>query len=102
MVDLFAYTDYRKFLRDYYEARRAVQREYTHRFISQAIGFRSTGTFAQILQGKTNMAPDTVARFIRFLELKPVEADYFELLVLFGQSKGHAEKKAYFEKILTY
>ncbi len=102
MVDLFGYTDYRKYLRDYYEAKRASQREFTHRFIAQAIGFKSTGTFAQILQGKTNMAPDTVARFIRFLGLKAQEAEYFELLVLFGQAKGHAEKKGYFEKILTF
>lgn len=102
MVDLFAYTDYRKFLRDYYEAKRASQREFTHRFISQAIGFKSTGTFAQILQGKTNMAPETVARFTRFLGLKAREAEYFELLVLFGQAKGHTEKKGYFEKIITF
>lgn len=102
MVDLFAYTDYRKYLRDYYEAKRALQREFTHRHITQALGFKSSGTFAQILQGKTNMAPDTVARFVRFLELKPAEADYFELLVLFAQSKGHAEKKRHFEKILAY
>jgi uncharacterized protein (TIGR02147 family) len=102
MVDLFAYTDYRKYLRDYYEAKRAVQKQFTHRFIAQAIGFKSTGTFAQILQAKTNMAPDTVARFTRFLGLKPQEADYFELLVLFGQAKGHAEKKGYFEKIISF
>jgi uncharacterized protein (TIGR02147 family) len=102
MVDLFAYTDYRKYLRDYYEARRAAQKEFTHRFITQAIGFKSSGTFAQILQGKTNMAPNTVGRFIRFLGLKAQEAEYFELLVLFGQSRGHAEKKGYFEKIIAF
>jgi uncharacterized protein (TIGR02147 family) len=102
MVDLFEYTDYRKYLRDYYEARRAVQKEFTHRHIAQAIGFKSTGTFAQILQGKTNMSPQTLATFIRFLGLKKDESDYFELLVLFSQSKGHTEKKRYFEKIISY
>ena len=102
MVDLFQYTDYRKYLRDYYEAKRAVQKEFTHRHIAQAIGFKSTGTFAQILQGKTNMAPHTLANFVRFLGLKKDEADYFELLVLFSQSKGHAEKKRYFEKIISF
>ena len=102
MIDLFAYTDYRKYLRDYYEANRVVRKEFTHRYIAQAMGFKSTGTFAQILQGKTNMAPQTVARFIRFLGLKTQEADYFELLVLFGQAKGHAEKKGYFERIIAF
>jgi uncharacterized protein (TIGR02147 family) len=102
MIDLFQYTDYRKYLRDYYEARRASQKEFTHRYIAQAVGFKSTGTFAQILQGKTNISPHTVAHFVRFLELKKDEADFFELLVLFSQSKGHAEKKRHFEKILSF
>jgi uncharacterized protein (TIGR02147 family) len=102
MIDLFAYTDYRKYLRDYYEAKRASRKGFTHRFIARAIGFKSTGTFAQILQGKTNMAPDTVARFIRFLGLKVQEAEFFDLLVRFGQAKGHAEKKGCFEKIIAF
>jgi uncharacterized protein (TIGR02147 family) len=102
MVDLYQYTDYRKYLRDYYEAKRSVQKEFTHRHIAQAIGFKSTGTFAQILQGKTNMSPQTLAQFVHFLGLKKDEADYFELLVLFNQSKGHAEKKRYFEKIIAF
>ena len=102
MVDLYAYTDYRKYLRDYYEAKRAAQKVFTHRHIAHAIGFKSTGTFAQILQGKTNISPHTLARFVEFLGLKKDEAAYLELLVLFNQSKGHAEKKRYFERIITF
>ncbi|HKP98550.1 MAG TPA: TIGR02147 family protein [Fibrobacteria bacterium] len=102
MVDLYQYTDYRKYLRDYYEAKRASQKEFTHRYIAQAIGFKSTGTFAQILQGKTNISPQTILHFVRFLALKKDEADYFELLVLFNQGKSHAEKKRYFERIISF
>lgn len=102
MVDLYAYTDYRKFLRDYYEAKRAAAKEFTHRHIAQAIGFKSTGTFAQILQGKTNISPQTLARFTEFLAFKKDESAYFELLVLFNQSKGHSEKKRYFERIVSF
>lgn len=102
MVDLYAYTDYRKYLRDYYEAKRAATKEFTHRHIAQAVGFKSTGTFAQILQGKTNISPQTLARFAGFLGLKKDESAYFELLVLFNQSKGHSEKKRYFERILSF
>jgi uncharacterized protein (TIGR02147 family) len=102
MVDLYAYTDYRKYLRDYYEAKRATRKEFTHRHIAQAIGFKSTGTFAQILQGKTNISPQTLARFVEFLELKKDEGAYLELLVLFNQAKGHTEKKRYFERIITF
>ncbi len=102
MVDLYQYTDYRKYLRDYYEAKRTSFKEFTHRHIAHAMGFKSTGTFAQILQGKTNISPQTILRFVQLLGLKKEEADYFELLVLFSQSKGHAEKKRHFEKILSF
>ena len=101
MIDIYQYTDYRKYLRDYYEAKRASQKEFTHRHIAQAMGFKSTGTFAQILQGKTNISAQTLAHFIRFLSLKKDEADYFELMVLFSQSKSHVEKKRCFEKLIS-
>lgn len=102
MVDIYKYTDYRKYLRDYYEAKRASQKEFTHRHISQVMGFKSTGTFTQILQGKTNISPQTLAHFVEFLGLKKDEAAYFELMVLFNQSKSHTEKKRHFEKILAF
>ena len=102
MIDIFQYTDYRKYLSDFYEAKRASQKGFTHRHISKAMGFKSSGTFTQILQGKTNISTRTIAHFVAFLELNNGQADYFELLVLFNQSKGHAEKKRYFEKLLSF
>jgi uncharacterized protein (TIGR02147 family) len=102
MIDIYQYTDYRKYLRDYYEAKRATKKEFTHRHIAQAVGFKSTGTFAQILQGKTNISPQTVAQFVQFLGLKKDEADYFELMANFSQSKSHVEKKRYFERLIAF
>lgn len=102
MVDIFQYTDYRKYLRDFYEARKATHRGFTHRFISKAVGFKSTGSFAQILQGQTNISTQMVVNFVNFLKLKKDEADFFELLVMFNQSKSHAEQKRHFEKIICF
>jgi uncharacterized protein (TIGR02147 family) len=102
MPDIFQYTDYRKFLRDFYEAKKASQKGFTHRFISKALGFKSTGSFAQILQGKTNISTQMITNFVAFLKLKKEEGDYFELMVLFNQSKSHAEKKRYFEKVIAF
>jgi uncharacterized protein (TIGR02147 family) len=102
MPDIFQYTDYRKFLRDFYEAKKASQKGFTHRYISKALGFKSTGSFAQILQGKTNISTQMITNFVAFLKLKKEEGDYFELMVLFNQSKSHAEKKRYFEKVIAF
>lgn len=70
MIDIYQYTDYRKYLREYYEAKRATDKQFTHRHIAQIVGFKSTGTFAQILQGKTNISPQTLERFVLFLSLE--------------------------------
>lgn len=102
MVDIYQYTDYRKYLRDFYEAKKATHRGFTHRFISKAVGFKSTGSFAQILQGQTNISTQMMVNFVNFLKLKKEEADFFELLVLFNQSKSHAEQKRHFEKIICF
>jgi uncharacterized protein (TIGR02147 family) len=102
MVDIFQYTDYRKYLRDFYEARKTVQRGFTHRYISKAVGFKSTGSFAQIVQSKTNISNQVIASFVSFLGLRKDEAEYFELLVLFNQGRTHAERKRHFERILCF
>ena len=102
MVDIYQYTDYRKFLRDFYEAKKATHRGFTHRYISKAVGFKSTGSFAQILQGQTNISTQMIANFVTFLKLKKEESDFFELMVLFNQSKSHTEQKRHFEKIICF
>lgn len=102
MVNIFQYTDYRKYLQDFYEARKSTHKGFTHRFISKAVGFKSTGSFAQIVKGKTNISTQMIANFVAFLKLRRDEADFFELLVLFNQSRSHSEQKRWFEKIICF
>jgi uncharacterized protein (TIGR02147 family) len=102
MVDIFQYTDYRKFLCDFYEAEKKRNPHYSHRYIAQKVGFTSSGFFSKILQGKTNISNDLALRFTEFLKLKKIEAEYFGLLVLFNQAKSHADKKRWFEKIVAF
>jgi uncharacterized protein (TIGR02147 family) len=102
MIDIFQYTDYRKFLADFYEAEKKRNPHYSHRYIAQKVGFTSSGFFSKILQGKTNISSDLALRFADFLKLKKSEAEYFGLLVFFNQAKSHADKKRWFEKIVAF
>jgi uncharacterized protein (TIGR02147 family) len=102
MVDIFQYTDYRKFLLDFYEAEKTRNPHFSHRYVAQKVGFTSSGFFSKIIQGKTNISNELALQFVDFLKLKKVEAEYFTLLVFFNQAKSHAEKKRWFEKIVAF
>jgi uncharacterized protein (TIGR02147 family) len=101
-MNIFDYTDYRKFLRDYYEARKRKDRGFTVRYIAEKVGFRSASFFSQLMNGRSNMSEDLLCRFSRFLDLDKKEADYFETLVRYNQSKNHFQKKKVFEKLITF
>jgi len=102
MIDVFAYSDYRKYLNDFYEAEKRRNPHFSHRYIAQKVGFNSSGFFSKILQGTTNISNELALKFADFCKLKKSEADYFGLLVLYNQAKSHAEKKRWFEKILAF
>lgn len=102
MLNIFEYTDYRKYLRDFYETKKAKDPKFSHRSIARQVGFNSSGFFAQIVQGKSNISLDITAKFCDFLRLKKPEADYFQLLVLYNQSKAEHDRRKYLEKLLRF
>lgn len=101
MVNIFEYTDFRKFLQDTYVARKQKDARFSHRYIGLKLGVNS-GYFAKIVQGDRNLSSELVSKFALFLGLKKKEADFFEIMVQYGQCKTHAEKKRRFEKMLTF
>jgi uncharacterized protein (TIGR02147 family) len=100
--NIFEYSDYRRYLKDYYEVQKSLDPQFTYRYIAERVGFKSAGHFTQILKGLINLSSSMVAGFIDFLSLNKKEADYFELLVRFDQAKTHAEKRRYFEQMAKF
>lgn len=100
MIDVYEYLDYRKLLKDLYLERKEKNAKFSYRYISLKTGIRSSGYFANILSGKSNVALDLVLKLCQLFALKGPEAEYFELLVLFNQAKTHDEKNHLFDRIL--
>jgi uncharacterized protein (TIGR02147 family) len=101
-INIFEYSDYRIYLKDFYEFRKQNNPEFTYRYIAGCVGFKSAGHFTQILKGSINLSLSMTASFAEFLKLGKKEAEYFELLVRFNQAKTHAEKKRCFERMLKF
>lgn len=102
LVRVYDYLDYRSYLRDLYEWRRAQDPRFSYRFIAARVGFKSASYFSQVLHGRSAMTPEMALRFSAFLRLDAREADYLELLVLHDRAKGASERRRYLEKLAGF
>ncbi|MBN1128951.1 MAG: TIGR02147 family protein [Chitinispirillaceae bacterium] len=100
MIDLFGYTDYNAFLRDFYEENRNKHPFFSYRYFGQKVGV-DAGNLVKILQGKRHLSPAGVKRFIEFARFSGREAKYFETLVLFRKAKKEQDNKILFEKLMA-
>jgi uncharacterized protein (TIGR02147 family) len=100
-LDVFAFTDYRKYLEAFYAAKCERNPSYSmSTFVRQAgLGENSRGYLKLIIEGKRNLTPNTVRRFMDALSLKGKDALYFENLVFFNQAKNGQDKQYYFERL---
>ncbi|MBN1761227.1 MAG: TIGR02147 family protein [Chitinispirillaceae bacterium] len=101
LPDLFAYLDYRKFLRDYCAAKRAKNTWFSYRYLSGKVGIKSGGFFSWVLQGKRNISGKLVYDLAGFFGFSRPQTAYFEQLVAFNQANTHEERKNAFDKLLS-
>lgn len=101
-MNIYDYTDYRKFLYDFYMEKKAKHRYFTVRYIAKNVGFKSASFFSQLIKGKSNISLELARKFSSFFNLTANQADYFEALICYNQAKSHDEKKFYFEKLSSF
>lgn len=92
MPNLFEYTDYRKYLIDYYTEKKAVNRSFSYNGLSQKAGLKSKGTLHEAIHGKRNLSKQSVIKLSQAIGHSKKEAEYFENLVFFNQSPGLKER----------
>lgn len=99
-VNIFDYTNYRDFLRDFYAEKKRVD-GYTYRDFSKRAGMNSSSWLFLLIKGVKNLTPESIIRVGQALDLKKKEMDYFELLVHFTQAKTNDTKNHYYQRMLT-
>ena len=102
MPELYDYTDYRKFLHDWYNEEKERDSIFTYRYIAEQVGFKSAGQFTKILRGQANMSVDLARRFSDFMGLGKRRSAFFLSLVLFNQAKNHEDKSTYFKEMKSF
>lgn len=98
-IDIFGYTDYRKYLADFYAAKKETNPGFSYRVFSRLAGFVSPSILMLVIQGKRNVTQQALSGFCKALNLNAKERRYFELLVQFNQAKDVEAKKHYYEQL---
>ena len=98
--DVLQYTNYRVFLRDYYEFKKKTVPAFSLRFFAEKAGLSSHAHLKLAIDGKRNITKNTVVKLVQGLNLENQRAAYFESLVFFNQAKNDTERQVYYAQLL--
>ncbi|HSA58987.1 MAG TPA: TIGR02147 family protein [bacterium] len=99
MPDLFHYTDYRHYLRDWVAAARANRKGFSFRIFAARAGLGAPGYLGMVIQGKRNLGESGLERFMNGMKLMAAERLYFRNLVLWNQAETDGERSLYEGKL---
>lgn len=87
MLDVFRFSSYRTYLKEYYELEKASGRQARQASLAKAFGMSPAG-LNLILTGKRNLTVEGIHDIARALKFTTAERDYFEALVLAEQTEN--------------
>lgn len=98
---LIGYYDYRKFLHDWYTAKKKLNKSVTYRYIGMKVEI-DPGYLVKVLKSQKHLNPEKVPSFSKLLKLSELETEYLDILIQFNKSKSEERSKALFEKLLKF
>jgi uncharacterized protein (TIGR02147 family) len=102
MQDIFHYSDYRKFLHDWFADKKERNPSVSFRMMAAKVGYKSAGYLPMVIQGKIRMSLAMCLKFCSFMKLSKRECDYFQNMVLFCNATSHEEQRLYFDKMRSF
>jgi uncharacterized protein (TIGR02147 family) len=97
--DVYDYTSYRAFLRDWFAWKKHDNPRYSHRAFVRRTGQASPSLLVDVIEARRNLTERTVLGFVRALSLGASEASFFRHLVDFDQAGTQATKAEAWERI---
>ena len=97
MKDIVEYTDYRKFIQDYYDERKRSS-AFTWREFARDAGFTSPVYLKYVCEGKKNLSIGAAGSVANAMGLAGFESTYFVLMVSYAHAKSDKAKRAAFEE----
>src|SRR5271157_5111968 len=99
-INVFQYTDYRAYLRAYFDERKKNDPKFSHRYLCRRLGLAAPNAIMLVMQGKRNITRSLAFRISEEFKHNPKESDYFECMVGFAQAKTTNEKDRCFTRMM--
>lgn len=97
---VFAYLDFRAFLRDWLDARKLAEPGYSYAAFAAA-GDCSKSTLANVISGTRSPRPETLDAFARAMGLSATERNYLGLLADLASATTIEERRGVLDRILS-
>ncbi|MCI0474229.1 MAG: TIGR02147 family protein [Ignavibacteria bacterium] len=101
MKKIFDYLDYRDYLREYYEEKKAENPFFSYKLFGRMVDIDQS-YLAKVLIKERHIAQKSIRKFIEYFKLSDIEAEYFETLVHFIKAKTDKQSRLFFEKLLSF
>jgi uncharacterized protein (TIGR02147 family) len=96
METLFAYTDYRRFLADWFGEKKHANPRFSLRMLAERSGFKAKDYLLRVMRGDRNLSAEGVGKLSAFFRFSEKQAEYFSALVDFNQARDlPAKEKSY-------
>lgn len=100
MKPIIEYSDFRQYMRDYYEERKR-RSAFSWREFSKITGFSSCSYMKVVCDGKSKLSKIGVERVGAAMGLAGFEMEYFRAMVQYGQAESAEAKKEAFRNMLA-
>ena len=100
-TSIYAYDDFRAFLKDRYEALKLSDPTCSARSFAALAGFTNPGFLNDVIKGRRTLSKEARSKCSAVFRLSDSEAEYFEALVEYGQAKKESKRQELFKKILA-
>ena len=97
---VFGYLDYRKFLRDWFAAKKKERQPISYRLFSSRAGFTSPNFLKLVMDGERNLTEKSLAKFLVALKLNKKEEEFFRNLIFYNQAGDHEKKNYYYKRLM--
>ncbi len=99
LKSIFKYSDYRSYLRDFYNEKKKGNAKYSYRVFAATAGLGSPNYLKLVIDGTRNLTIANIHQFAKALHLGRDEQALFEGLVLFNQSTTAEETRFYNKRL---
>jgi uncharacterized protein (TIGR02147 family) len=100
MRPIYEYSDYRRFLQDYYAWAKESKRGFSHRAFLAKAGMSGPTYLKRVMEGVHDLTDNSIPKFAKALELGAPESEFFRSLVYFNQARTLEEKDRQFHRLM--